>query len=63
MSNTQAPISFNPRLPYTIHFLDGHTQHVNGGDPGNHLDAFQLGPGQHVYETAGMPTPPAGHGN
>jgi hypothetical protein len=56
-------VPFDDRLPYTIHFLDSHTQHVNGGDPGNHLNAYRIGPGQHVYGTAGMPTPPAGQGN
>lgn len=53
---------FDDRHPYTIHFLDGRTQRVTGGDPDRYLTAYRMGPGQHVYETGGMPPAPPGHG-
>lgn len=59
----QAPVPWTVNLPYIIHYLDGRTQQVNAGvDPDSYLTSYWTGPGQHVYQTAGIPAPPPGHG-
>jgi len=49
---------FDPRHPYTIRYLDGTEEQVDGGDPMNYVQIFTTRPGQIVTEIPGMSSAP-----